>query len=66
MTVRQLFTPEQVAKLLSVSIRTLEDWRYKKKGPKYIRLMGKQSGIRYPEDLLDDFLAEEMRKSLEL
>lgn len=40
----QLLDTPQVAKLLAVSVRTLEDWRLLRKGPAYVK-MGRT--IRY-------------------
>lgn len=53
MTRRYLKTP-QAAALLGLSSATLEDWRWQRKGPPYIRL---SSGcIRYDEDQLTEWM----------
>lgn len=43
------------AEYLGVSVRTLEDWRAKGKGPKYVRI---GHGIRYEVSELNAFIAE--------
>ena len=40
-------TPEHVAKKLTVAIQTLNNWRYEKKGPPWLKIEG---NVRYPED----------------
>ena len=64
MTVHALFTPEEVSKMLKISSRTLADWRVNKKGPKYINMNGGSGAVRYPEDGLDDWMAEEFDRSV--
>lgn len=36
----ELLTPAEAAALLGVSVRTLEDWRYRRTGPPWVRLGG--------------------------
>lgn len=44
--------PAEAARLLNVSERTLEAWRYKGMGPKFLRISARC--IRYrPQDILD-------------
>lgn len=44
----ELMTPEEVAALLKLDKRTLEAWRYLKKGPPYARIgPGKRSNVVY-------------------
>ena len=50
----QLLTPPEVAKLLNVSVRTLERWRMTGEGPSYVRLSRKQ--IRYTEVAVVKFI----------
>ena len=45
LTIPEVLTPDQVATLLTVSPRTVEDWRAKGNGPTYRSLNGKQ--VRY-------------------
>jgi len=45
MPVRQLALPVEVAEYLRVDVKTLRQWRWLKKGPKFHRLEG--GGIRY-------------------
>ena len=44
MAIQDLFTPEQLAAKLQLEKETLNDWRWKKKGPKYIKF---GSRVRY-------------------
>ncbi|MBF0564035.1 MAG: helix-turn-helix domain-containing protein [Nitrospirae bacterium] len=50
-----LFTPQEAAKLLNVSIRSLIHWRLCKKGPKYHKMGGQ---VRYSKHDLDAFLSQ--------
>lgn len=54
-----LLSQSEVAEMLGVSIRTLECWRWRKKGPKYIKV-GRLARYKY-EDVLAyiDHLAEQ-------
>jgi predicted site-specific integrase-resolvase len=53
-------TPEEVAKILQVSTRTLEKWRHLKSGPSYLKLNTRSGSIRYPEDKLDDWIGGQL------
>ena len=46
------------AEILGVSVRTLEDWRAKGKGPKYVRI-GKM--VRYEVGALESYIESERR-----
>ena len=50
--------PSIVAARLGVPESTLTDWRFRKKGPPWTKL-GRL--VRYPEPLLDAWLAEQLR-----
>ena len=52
----ELLTPAQVSEMLNVSPRTLESWRYKKRGPKYIKLTVRGSAIRYKKEDVEEYL----------
>ena len=39
-------TPQELVKLCKVSMRTVESWRHRGKGPRYIKLPNGQ--VRYP------------------
>lgn len=52
-----LLTPEATAKKLSVSVRTLKEWRRNKYGPPSLRLS--HTKIRYREEDLDAWLTEQ-------
>jgi len=43
----QYLTPEQLASRWQIQKKTLDNWRYQGKGPKYVRI---GSRIRYPVD----------------
>lgn len=47
-------TEKELALILNVSIRTLQDWRQRGCGPSYLKL-GKS--VRYPSDGVDTFIA---------
>jgi hypothetical protein len=49
------------AKLLNVSVRTLEGWRLTGKGPQFARLS--RRAIRYRLQDLERFIADRIRKS---
>jgi excisionase family DNA binding protein len=53
-TVGQLLTTAAAAERLELSVRTLEKWRYERRGPTY-RRMGRT--VRYDTDDLDRWLA---------
>jgi excisionase family DNA binding protein len=50
-----LLTPAETAEYLKVSVRTLDAWRYRKTGPRFIHL-GRH--VRYRRSALEDFLRE--------
>jgi hypothetical protein len=57
----RLLTPAQAAERLGLSTSTLAKYRcLKSTGPIFIRL---GSAIRYPEDLLADFIARQPRRT---
>ena len=43
-----MFNKHQLADRWNMSVRTLQDWRHKKTGPKYIKFKG--WSVRYPLD----------------
>lgn len=49
----RLLTTEEVAELLGVAPGTVENWRYKQEGPRFVKLGYKRhSPVRYrPEDV---------------
>jgi excisionase family DNA binding protein len=49
-----LLTTEDVANMVGVSVRTVEDWRRDKVGPPFTRLGGRT--IRYRRDLLEAWI----------
>ena len=50
---RPLLNERQTAEWLNVPQRTLQDWRQRGKGPKYIKIGG---AVRYDADYLEDFI----------
>jgi excisionase family DNA binding protein len=49
-----LFTPPEAAAYLQVPLRTLDAWRYRNVGPRWLKV-GRH--VRYRRDALDAFLA---------
>lgn len=56
-----MLTTDEAAALLSVSPRTLENWRVQDppKGPEFIRIEGQ---VRYPRQSLIDYLTDSFNK----
>ena len=57
----ELLDAEALARMLSVSVRTLQDWRYQGKGPDYMLFGGKGPGscmVRYSLDDVRRWLEE--------
>lgn len=50
---KKYYKEQEVAELLSVSRTTVQHWRVKGVGPKFIKFYGK---IRYPHNALNDYL----------
>lgn len=54
----EFFTTEQLAERWGIKPETLEVWRQRGKGPKWIRLTeGKRPSIRYPIELIHEYEA---------
>jgi predicted site-specific integrase-resolvase len=49
----RLHTPEEVAGLFRVTVKTLYQWRYRGIGPKSIKIEG---ALRYSEAAIQDYL----------
>jgi hypothetical protein len=49
----ELLRPDQVARLLDVSVNTLAIWRHYRRGPSYVKF-GRQ--VRYPVAVIVQFL----------
>ena len=58
---QQLLTPQDAAKRLAVSEKTLQRWRRVRTGPPWIVVGGRS--IRYSPNDLDAFIAERRRMS---
>lgn len=50
----QLLTEQEAAKRLGLSRYTMQQWRFRGRGPVYIKLGGK--AIRYSKNAIDDFI----------
>jgi hypothetical protein len=60
----RLLTRRQAAELLNVSMGTLARWAGERRGPSFIKLTDGDAGsVRYPEDLLDEFLTTRLKAS---
>ena len=55
-----MLTPEEVSAVLGVDVRTLANWRWKGKGPGYIKV-GKL--VRYPASAIIEYMGNCRRKS---
>jgi predicted DNA-binding transcriptional regulator AlpA len=49
----QLLTEDQVSKITALPIRTLQNWRFQRRGLPYIKL-GKS--VRYKQSVLDEYI----------
>lgn len=58
LTMPRLITPEQLADYLGQSLRTLEGWRKRGDGPRYVEL---PKGVRYREDHIVEWLDAKSR-----
>jgi len=55
---RRMFTRPEAAEYLRVSCSTLSRWAADRTGPPWVKLGdGDTAAIRYPSDLLDEFIA---------
>jgi excisionase family DNA binding protein len=57
----QLLTESEAASLLTLSVKTLRNWRVSGKGPRFVRLSGR--AIRYRRSDLEAFIDAGVRKS---
>lgn len=58
----QLLTPQQVSDLLQINVGTLENWRIKNQGPKFLKLGGGPRGhIRYRQQDVEDWMFEDLK-----
>lgn len=55
----QLLTPKQVAELLQIHVGTLEAWRGRLEGPKWMKLgAGSRAPVRYKRADVDQYLLD--------
>lgn len=59
---KNLMTPVEVADLLQVAVRTLADWRYRKVGPRYIKV---GQVIRYKREDINAYMRQRAVKPKE-
>jgi len=57
--VGELLTPSEAAAKLRVQVSCWADWRFRGKGPQYLKVGGRV--VRYPSDLLDAWIAQHLR-----
>ncbi len=55
----QLLTPKQVATILQINVGTLEAWRGRGDGPKWMKLgPGSRAPVRYKQADVDTYLSD--------
>lgn len=58
----RLLTRRQAAEILNVSMGTLARWAGERRGPPFLKLVeGDAGSVRYPLDLLDEYLAQRLK-----
>lgn len=50
-----LLTPDEVAKILAISKRTLQDWRHDRRGPAYVTVEGQ---VRYRRTAVEAYIVQ--------
>lgn len=54
---RTMLTRHQAAERLGVAVGTLDRWASERSGPAFVKFgHGRRSPVRYPSDLLDEFI----------
>lgn len=60
---RTLLTRRKAAEYLGVSQATLSRWAAERTGPPFVKLHdGEAGGVRYPSDLLDEFVDSRLKQ----
>jgi predicted DNA-binding transcriptional regulator AlpA len=60
---RCLLTREQAAEYLSVSVATMARWACERQGPPYVKIgRGANASVRYPSDLIDEYVDSRLKK----
>ncbi len=60
---RKMLTREQAAEYLAVSEATLARWACERQGPPFVKIgRGTNAAVRYPSDLLDEYLETRITK----
>lgn len=58
-----LLTESQVAEILGISVRTVQGWRHRGGGPRYLKLGKGHGAVRYDLSDLQDYIASRARAS---
>lgn len=58
-----LLTETEAAKILGFSPRTLQKWRVRGHGPRFIKISDNKGPVRYRPQDLHTFLADRLRRS---
>jgi len=59
-TIRTFLTETEAAEYLGISKKTLQRWRFGRRGPSYVRVAGKL--IRYHQAILDTWMDQQTIK----
>ena len=60
---RKMLTREQAAEYLAVSEATMARWACERQGPPFVKIgRGSNAAVRYPSDLLDEYLEARITK----
>lgn len=63
MNTAELLTPEEVADLLKVHPGTLENWRVRGEGPRFVKLGNKRrSPVRYRRQDVEDWIFTDIKR----
>lgn len=57
---KKLLTPAQLSERWDISERTLSQWRWLSRGPRYLKIEG---AVRYPLDAVESYEASAERNS---
>lgn len=56
----RLLTPLEISRQLGLTPKTLSQWRWRRIGPPFVKLPGRNGVVRYPEDRFLTWLVEEL------
>ena len=57
----RMLTRGEAAEFLSVSQATMARWAAERTGPPFVKLAGGNGSVRYPTDLLQEFVAARLK-----